>query len=224
MLFMETSVCIFSHLYHFMIYKWYLSLQGPHDKPGWDSTRKRVRGSKLHFPKPFPFCRKYEEIYPPEVDEFVYITDDTYTKRQLLRMEHLLLKVLAFDLTVPTTNQFLLQYLRRQGVCIRTENLAKVGHVTPRNLSANWIKQVASFSSSFLFSSLPRAQKSFLAIGRELIWRKWLLHVWRNDETFPLIMFGRCGLSNHPQVLEKKKCKLGNYSLVAYRPQASSTS
>ncbi|XP_076728596.1 cyclin-A1 isoform X1 [Callospermophilus lateralis] len=69
--------------------------------------------------------RKYEEIYPPEVDEFVYITDDTYTKRQLLRMEHLLLKVLAFDLTVPTTNQFLLQYLRRQGVCVRTENLAK---------------------------------------------------------------------------------------------------
>ncbi|XP_069323434.1 cyclin-A1 [Eulemur rufifrons] len=68
---------------------------------------------------------KYEEIYPPEVDEFVYITDDTYTKRQLLRMEHLLLKVLAFDLTVPTTNQFLLQYLRRQGVCVRTANLAK---------------------------------------------------------------------------------------------------
>lgn len=84
-------------------------------------------------------------------------------------MEHLLLKVLAFDLTVPTTNQFLLQYLRRQGVCIRTENLAKVGHVTSKNLSANWIKQVASFSSSFLFSSLPWAQKSFLAIGRELI-------------------------------------------------------
>uniref|UniRef100_A0A8C0E2B2 Cyclin A1 n=1 Tax=Balaenoptera musculus TaxID=9771 RepID=A0A8C0E2B2_BALMU len=71
------------------------------------------------------FSWKYEEIYPPEVDEFVYITDDTYTKRQLLRMEHLLLKVLAFDLTVPTTNQFLLQYLRRQGVCVRTENLAK---------------------------------------------------------------------------------------------------
>nr|XP_058132924.1 cyclin-A1 isoform X2 [Dasypus novemcinctus] len=68
---------------------------------------------------------KYEEIYPPEVDEFVYITDDTYTKRQLLRMEHLLLKVLAFDLTVPTTNQFLLQYLRRHGVCAVTENLAK---------------------------------------------------------------------------------------------------
>ncbi|KAG9491954.1 hypothetical protein GDO78_000453 [Eleutherodactylus coqui] len=35
---------------------------------------------------------KYEEICPPEIEEFVYITDDTYTKKQLLRMEHLLLK------------------------------------------------------------------------------------------------------------------------------------
>ncbi|XP_042723632.1 cyclin-A1 [Lagopus leucura] len=68
---------------------------------------------------------KYEEIYPPEADEFVYITDDTYTKRQLLRMEHLLLKVLAFDLTVPTINQFLLQYIHRHGVCFRTENFAR---------------------------------------------------------------------------------------------------
>uniref|UniRef100_A0A674J8K8 Uncharacterized protein n=2 Tax=Terrapene triunguis TaxID=2587831 RepID=A0A674J8K8_9SAUR len=68
---------------------------------------------------------KYEEIYPPEIEEFVYITDDTYTKRQLLRMEHLLLKVLAFDLTVPTINQFLLQYLQRHGVCVRTENFAR---------------------------------------------------------------------------------------------------
>ncbi|XP_067841494.1 cyclin-A1 [Heptranchias perlo] len=57
---------------------------------------------------------KYEEIYPPEMDEFVYITDDTYTKKQLLRMEHLLLKVLSFDMTVPTVNQFLTQFLKEE--------------------------------------------------------------------------------------------------------------
>jgi len=50
---------------------------------------------------------KYEEIYPPDVSEFVYITDDTYNKRQVLRMEHLVLKVLGFDLSVPTTYLFL---------------------------------------------------------------------------------------------------------------------
>jgi len=50
---------------------------------------------------------KYEEIYPPDVAEFVYITDDTYTKRQVLRMEHLVLKVLEFNLSVPTSYLFL---------------------------------------------------------------------------------------------------------------------
>lgn len=55
---------------------------------------------------------KYEEISPPDVTEFVYITDDTYTKKQVLRMEHLLLKVLDFRMNTPTTNNFLTHYLR----------------------------------------------------------------------------------------------------------------
>jgi cyclin A len=75
---------------------------------------------------------KYEEIYPPEVDDFVYITDDTYTKKQLLRMEHFLLKVLAFDMTAPTTHQFLRHFLTVQAVCFKTESLALV-------LTENWI-------------------------------------------------------------------------------------
>ncbi|XP_034944617.1 G2/mitotic-specific cyclin-A [Chelonus insularis] len=50
---------------------------------------------------------KYEEIYAPDVGEFVYITDDTYSKKQVLRMEHLILRVLSFDLTVPTPLTFL---------------------------------------------------------------------------------------------------------------------
>nr|XP_033794255.1 cyclin-A2 [Geotrypetes seraphini] len=55
---------------------------------------------------------KFEEIYPPEVAEFVYITDDTYTKKQVLKMEHLILKVLSFDLAAPTVHQFLTQYFQ----------------------------------------------------------------------------------------------------------------
>ncbi|XP_043105895.1 cyclin-A1 [Puntigrus tetrazona] len=67
---------------------------------------------------------KYEEVYPPEVDEFVYITDDTYTKKQLLRMEQHLLRVLAFDMTAPTARQFLMQYTLEEHICARTVNLA----------------------------------------------------------------------------------------------------
>ncbi|XP_077518451.1 G2/mitotic-specific cyclin-A-like [Amblyomma americanum] len=53
---------------------------------------------------------KFEEIYPPEVCEFVYITDDTYTKKQVLRMEQVVLKVLTFDIAAPTVYYFLQRF------------------------------------------------------------------------------------------------------------------
>lgn len=73
---------------------------------------------------------KYEEISPPDVTEFVYITDDTYTKKQVLRMEHLLLKVLDFRMNTPTTNNFLthyLRFLRMSGLIVsdKVEHLAR---------------------------------------------------------------------------------------------------
>jgi len=60
------------------------------------------------------------------VSEFVYITDDTYTKKQVLRMEHLVLTVLSFDLAAPTINQFLTQYFLHQPVSSKVESLSMV--------------------------------------------------------------------------------------------------
>ncbi len=50
---------------------------------------------------------KYEEIFPPSVDEYVYISDNTYTRQDVLRMESILLRSLKFRLTVPTACDFL---------------------------------------------------------------------------------------------------------------------
>ncbi|KAF0289800.1 G2/mitotic-specific cyclin-A [Amphibalanus amphitrite] len=58
---------------------------------------------------------KFEEIYPPTVKEFVYITDDTYTDTQLKRMEHVMLKMLAFDMSAPTSNWFLNYFIDNGG-------------------------------------------------------------------------------------------------------------
>ena len=69
---------------------------------------------------------KYEEIYPKELDKFVYITDDTYNKRQVLRMEHLVLKVLGFDLSGPSANVFLTQMCQMSGSQDKILHLAMV--------------------------------------------------------------------------------------------------
>lgn len=72
------------------------------------------------------FIRKYEEIYPPDVGEFVYITDHTYSKKQVLRMEQLILKVLTFDLFVPTTATFVSLYVTMNQMEERIKYLATV--------------------------------------------------------------------------------------------------
>lgn len=59
---------------------------------------------------------KFEEILPPELADFTYITDDTYTKSQIVRMEHLILKILDFNLSAPTSHTFLLRYLKASEV------------------------------------------------------------------------------------------------------------
>lgn len=41
---------------------------------------------------------KYEEIYPPLLKDFVYITDNVYTADQILDMEKSILFALDFDI------------------------------------------------------------------------------------------------------------------------------
>ena len=41
---------------------------------------------------------KYEEIYPPIVKDFVYITDNAYSKEEILETERLMLQTLDFDI------------------------------------------------------------------------------------------------------------------------------
>nr|GMC87650.1 G2/mitotic-specific cyclin C13-1-like [Ipomoea batatas] len=50
---------------------------------------------------------KYEEIHPPHVEDFVYITDNTFTKEEVVLMEGELLKFLDFEIGNPTTKTFL---------------------------------------------------------------------------------------------------------------------
>ena len=67
---------------------------------------------------------KYEEIYAPQVDEFCYITDNTYTRDQVLDMERQVLALLSFELTQPTCKSFLRRFLRAAEADHKAEFLA----------------------------------------------------------------------------------------------------
>jgi G2/mitotic-specific cyclin-B, other len=55
---------------------------------------------------------KYEEIWAPEVRDFVYISDRAYNRDQILQMEKIMLNSLGFNLTVPTPYPFLNRFLK----------------------------------------------------------------------------------------------------------------
>ncbi|KAK6744785.1 hypothetical protein RB195_011482 [Necator americanus] len=65
---------------------------------------------------------KYEEIYPPELKEFIYITDDTYTAEQILQMERVILNELHFDVGTPTSQWFGGRFARHQRASRKTTN------------------------------------------------------------------------------------------------------
>ncbi|KAK6119466.1 hypothetical protein DH2020_046794 [Rehmannia glutinosa] len=55
---------------------------------------------------------KYEEICAPRVEEFCFITDNTYTKEEVVKMESCVLNLLGFQLSVPTTKKFLRRFIQ----------------------------------------------------------------------------------------------------------------
>mmetsp|Transcript_78541 Transcript_78541/g.123796 ORF Transcript_78541/g.123796 Transcript_78541/m.123796 type:complete len:400 (+) Transcript_78541:68-1267(+) len=59
---------------------------------------------------------KYEEIHPPEVRELVHITDNAYSKDELLQTEVGMLSVLGFQIMVPTAAHFF-DFLQKANGC-----------------------------------------------------------------------------------------------------------
>lgn len=55
---------------------------------------------------------KYEEIWAPEVQDFVFISDNAYSRDQVLTMEKNMLNSLKFNLTVPTPYVFMVRLLK----------------------------------------------------------------------------------------------------------------
>ncbi|XP_037716295.1 G2/mitotic-specific cyclin-B [Drosophila subpulchrella] len=58
---------------------------------------------------------KYEELFPPAIGDFVFITDDTYTTRQIRQMELQIFKAIDCNLSRPLPLHFLRRYSKAAG-------------------------------------------------------------------------------------------------------------
>ena len=90
---------------------------------------------------------KYEEMYAPEIGDFVYITDRAYTESQIREMEIKILGTLRFELGRPLPLHFLRRNSKAGNVDALTHTLAKyameltlvdykMAHVKPSMIAA----------------------------------------------------------------------------------------
>ncbi|XP_074474073.1 G2/mitotic-specific cyclin-B1 [Sebastes fasciatus] len=68
---------------------------------------------------------KFEEMYPPEISDFAYVTDRAYTTAQIRDMEMTILRVLKFQIGRPLPLQFLRRASKIYEVTAEQHTLAK---------------------------------------------------------------------------------------------------
>ncbi|XP_076446900.1 G2/mitotic-specific cyclin-A-like [Babylonia areolata] len=157
---------------------------------------------------------KYEEIYPPDVNEFVYITDDTYQKKQILRMEHLILKVLKFDLAMPTINWFGERLLRKTGA---DSNLINLTMYLCELVLVEYEKFLVFPSSLVAASALCLANYT---MGQQEFWSSECERVscYSLSQLLPCVQLMydlHCHVEHHPQQAVREKYRLSKYDSVA---------
>jgi cyclin B len=68
---------------------------------------------------------KFEEVYPPQIKDFVYVTDKAYSREDILQMEVSMLRVLQFKICRPTAINFLERYQLINGCTDAHRDLAQ---------------------------------------------------------------------------------------------------
>ncbi|GMH11874.1 hypothetical protein Nepgr_013715 [Nepenthes gracilis] len=101
---------------------------------------------------------KYEEICAPRVEEFCFITDNTYTREEVLKMESQVLNFLCFQLSVPTTKTFLRRFVQAAQATDKVPSF-------DLELLANYLAELTLTDYRFLkyLPSLVAASAVFLA-------------------------------------------------------------
>lgn len=68
---------------------------------------------------------KYEEVYAPSINQFVYITDGGYSNDEVIKAERYILAMLDFNLQFPNPLNFLRRCSKADDYDLQTRNYAK---------------------------------------------------------------------------------------------------
>lgn len=171
---------------------------------------------------------KYEEMYAPDIGDFVYITDNAYTKNEILQMEMVIARTLDYSFGRPLPLHFLRRY-------------SKAGRATPAHhvMAKFFLEQcLVHYEMCHYPPSLIAAAAMYLAffvIGdnniqeKEYIWTNTLAHysTYTKNDVAPVVreiaeLIVNVEKSKYQAV--RKKYHQAKHMRISLRPELKSPS
>lgn len=82
-------------------------------------SKQNIQKSQLHLlgVSTLLIAAKYEEIYPPTLNDFLAVSENKFTKQNVLKMEKEILITLNFNITAPSAYRFLQRFKLLNPIC-----------------------------------------------------------------------------------------------------------
>lgn len=82
-------------------------------------SKKKLLKSQLHLlgVTSLLISSKYEEIYPPSLQDFLSVSENKFNKQQVIAMEKEILNTLEFNVTAPSAYRFLQRFRQINPIC-----------------------------------------------------------------------------------------------------------
>ena len=112
---------------------------------------------------------KFDEVHPPEVAECVHITDNSYTKKEVLNMEYNIFETLDFQVCIPTGYSFITRYLAVAEADEQTRYIAL--YYAERNLQEiNYLQVLPSFfAAAAVFAALWKKAEDNIGLNADSV-------------------------------------------------------
>jgi len=123
---------------------------------------QQIKKSQLHIlgVTSLLIATKYEEIYPPELKDLLQVSENKFSRAEVLKMELDMLSVLQFQVQVPTSYRFLERFRKLSLVTANDDKLF---------FFAQYLQEIALLDASLLkYRSSEIAAASLILAARNL--------------------------------------------------------
>ncbi len=115
---------------------------------------------------------KYEEIYPPELKDLLTVSENKFTKKEVLQMEQTILQTLQYDLTSPSAYRFLERFRRLSNL---------VGSDDKVFFFAQYLQEIALLDASLLKYNASELAAAALILASKSLKK---MNVWNKEMEF----------------------------------------